>query len=81
MPRIFHGWKDCGSIFPYLVRVGTVSCVGVPLRLVADGGPFVCPGLVAVPGTFLREARFLEDFNPKIAGEDVVRCMERLSTA
>ena len=54
---------------PELVRVGTLNCVGVPLRPVADGGLFVCLGSVAVPGTLLMEARLSKEFNQKLSGE------------
>ena len=49
-------WFDRTGV-PKLVRVASFLCAEVPLRPVADGGLFVCPGAVAVPGTSLMEAR------------------------
>ena len=39
-------WFDRTGV-PELVRIASLSCVGVPLQPIADGGLFVCPGSVA----------------------------------
>ena len=72
-------WFDRTGV-PELVRIGSLSCVGAPLRPIVDGGMFVCPGSVAVRSTFLMEARLSEGFNPEIDGEDEIQvCVIELS--